>query len=115
MARLRDYVIKWLEDALTQVELETLRRISVFRGPVPFDALHTVMYDEKREELLIHRIALFERLGVVARFNENFVVHDLVREALSNSSSANSVSFLFPSGIFAFAICERDSWNSPFM
>ncbi len=89
VAGLRDYVLKWLEDAMAPIELETLRCISVFRGPVSLDAFHAVTRVEKREDLFTHRIAVFERLGVVTRLGEGFVVHDLVRDVLSNSSEAS--------------------------
>ena len=83
LSEVRDHVSVWLESVLGPPEMETLRRMSVFRGPVPLDAARAVELGEVRDEVLAHRIGSLERAGVVTRVEGNFAVHDAVRDALS--------------------------------
>ena len=85
MARseVRDHISLWLESVLSPPEMETLRRMSVFRGPVPLDAVRAVEIGGARDEVLVHRIGSLERAGVATRVDDNLAVHDVVRDALA--------------------------------
>ncbi|MDG7022961.1 MAG: AAA family ATPase [Nitrososphaerota archaeon] len=85
------YLASWLESSLDPGELETLERASVFRESVPFDAIREASEGGVTSEaVLAHRTASLERLGVVTRSGENFVVHDLVREAALSLSPSSA-------------------------
>ena len=83
LSEVRDHTSLWLESVLSPPDMGTLRRMSVFRGPVPLDAVRAVETGEVRDEVLAYRIGSLERAGVVTRVGGNFAVHDAVRDALS--------------------------------
>ena len=83
LSEVRDHISVWLESVLRPPELETLQRVSVFRGLVPLDAARAVEASGIRDEVLAQRLGALERAGVVTAFEGSFAVHDAVRDALS--------------------------------
>ena len=83
LSEVRDHISVWLESVLRPPELETLQRLSVFRGPVPLDAARAVEASDVRDEVLAQRLGALERAGVVTGLEGSFAVHDAVRDALS--------------------------------
>lgn len=81
LSRMRDQVLFWVENALGSEEIETLRSLAVLRGPFPLEAARAVQPEGVRDEVLMHRIGVLERAGVVTRTGSDYAVHDLVREA----------------------------------
>ncbi|MDG6974065.1 MAG: helix-turn-helix domain-containing protein [Nitrososphaerota archaeon] len=83
LSEVRDHILIWLQSVLTPPEMETLWRMSVFRGPVPLDAVRAVEPGGARDVVLAQRIGALERAGVVTRIGDGFLVHDAARDALS--------------------------------
>jgi tetratricopeptide (TPR) repeat protein/DNA-binding transcriptional ArsR family regulator len=83
LSEVRDHILVWLQSVLSPPEMETLWRMSVFRGPVPLEAVRAVEPGGGRDAVLAQRIGALERAGVVTRIGDGFLVHDAARDALS--------------------------------
>ena len=77
-----DYIVTNLLEAIDgEEELETLLNSSVFREPVPLDALRKVVPVRG----LARHLSSLERRGVLTRVGDKYAIHDLVRNVAYGS------------------------------